>query len=77
MKITYSVNIPSHWKRIKCPFFKSDNFNSISCEGCTENSYIRHAFKNRYIKDEWQNDYCMQINGYKECPIYDIANSKY
>ena len=77
MKVNYSVNVPSHWKKIKCPFFKSDNFNSISCEGCIEKSYIRQAFKDRSVKEQWQDKYCMRIDAFKECPVYGAANQKY
>ena len=73
----YCVNIPAHWEKIKCPFFKSDNYNSISCEGCSEESYIRHTFKNRFIKDEWQKEYCTEIDFFKNCPLYSLANEKY
>ena len=77
MKVNCSVNTQSHWKKIKCPFFKSDNFNSISCEGCVDKSYIRHAFNSRFVKDDWQDKYCMRIDMFKKCPIYSAANEKY
>ncbi|MBQ9531138.1 MAG: hypothetical protein IJR70_03590 [Eubacterium sp.] len=77
MKVKYSINIPSHWKNIKCPFFRSDNYNSISCEGCLEKTSLRHTFKSRFIKDDWQEKYCMKISKCRECPIYRIADNKY
>jgi len=69
--------VPSHWKRIKCPFFKSDNFNSVCCEGTLAKSIIRQAFKSKMIKDDWQTKYCMDIKGCETCPIYAVANIKY
>ena len=73
-----SKNAPQgHWKQIKCPFFHSDNFNSVNCEGNIENSAIRHIFPNKAVKQEWEKRYCMEIKACTGCPIYGVANEKY
>ena len=72
-----TLNPHPHWVRIKCPFFKCDSFNSISCEGCTDESYIRQAFGSKFLKNGWQERYCMDISAYRECPINKAVDTKY
>ncbi|MBR3737525.1 MAG: hypothetical protein IKN26_02190 [Eubacterium sp.] len=67
----------AHWYKIKCPFFKGDNFNSINCEGSVEKSIIRQSFKNKIIKEGWQARYCMEVKGCEACPIHKVAYEKY
>ncbi|MBR1762056.1 MAG: hypothetical protein IJ731_01655 [Eubacterium sp.] len=75
MEKHYSVE--AHWRKIKCPFFRSDNFNSVNCEGSVEQSSVRQVFKTKQKKDEWERKYCMLIDEYANCPIYELANKKY
>ncbi len=75
MSSAYSTR--PHWYKIKCPFFKSDNFNSITCEGCVEKSIVRQVFSTKYIKEGWQARYCMEIKGCEKCPVHMLANKKY
>lgn len=66
-----------YWKMIKCPFFHSDDAKSILCEGSTDTSVIRHSFKNQKEKENWQQNYCIDIKNCSKCPIYTVANRKY
>ena len=70
-------NIEGHWKQIKCPFFHSDNINSISCEGINENTSIRQVFRTKAARFNWEKKYCMKIHECKQCGIYSLANEKY
>lgn len=70
-------NLEGHWKQIKCPFFRTDNFNSVSCEGINKNTLIRFVFSTKLERQAWQKKYCRQLGGCKECEIYKLANKKY
>jgi hypothetical protein len=64
-------------KTIKCPFYHSENFNSVCCEGNIEGSSIRQIFRGKKQKDEWQKKFCVKVIACTECPIYRMANEKY
>ena len=66
-----------HWTQIVCPFFHSDDYNSIICEGAAENTSVRQFFKDKKERWAWQKRYCFKIDGCKECPVYRMANEKY
>jgi len=72
-----SVNTQVSKKTIKCPFYLSENFNSVSCEGYVEGSALRQIFKGKQQKDKWQKKYCVKVISCMSCPIYKLANEKY
>lgn len=65
------------WYLIKCPFFHSDNFNSILCEGGEDAVAVRQTFKNVAARQLWEDTYCKSIHNCEECFVYKNANEKY
>lgn len=65
------------WYLIQCPFFHSDNFNSILCEGGEDTVAIRQTFKNVPAREAWQDKYCKSIKGCEDCFLYKNAYEKY
>lgn len=64
-------------KFVKCPYYHEDDTFSIMCEGARRTSVIRQTFKSKKEKMNWQNKYCNEMQGYKNCPVYCVACKKY
>lgn len=69
--------VSSHWYLIQCPFFHSDDFNSINCEGIIDGSSLRQIFRGKGDRIAWEDKYCKTIKQHELCPIYMLANTKY
>jgi hypothetical protein len=67
---------PTDYK-IKCPFYISENFNSINCEGYLKGTSLRQIFPSKNMKEDWQRKFCRKIIACTGCPVYKNANEKY
>lgn len=65
------------WYQIKCPFFHSDNHNSILCEGSEDAVAFRQTFVNVAAREGWEEKYCKSIKGCEKCFVYENAARKY
>lgn len=60
----------------KCPFFRRQNADSITCEGAVGVSAVQ-VFGRKEAKDKWRREYCGDF-GFKLCPHYKgLMNTKY
>lgn len=60
---------------VKCPFFKRQTNVGISCEGLTDEMFIRLCFQTAKAKDTQMEVFC--DNHYRKCEIYEILEKKY
>lgn len=60
---------------INCPFYKSMGLKSISCEGITDDCYIKLLFTSLEKRDLHRSIFC--DNKYKNCEIYMMLEEKY
>ena len=64
-------------KDIVCPFYQRVDRNKISCEGIDKNSYIHLYFITKQFQRLHEEKYCMNLNNYKNCPLYTIIVKQY
>lgn len=60
---------------VKCPFYKNETKNSISCEGIFGCTCI-HTFASRIEKKNYKQKYC-DVFDFKKCILYKSINSTY
>ena len=60
---------------IKCPFFRGQTNNGISCEGLVDHSIVKLCFNSPKDKDAQTKIFCEKH--YKNCEIYTILEKKY
>lgn len=64
-------------KYVKCPFFLSSDRNKIRCEGFYEGCSVQILFTAPTLASQYLRSYCCAIGGFEQCPIYQLADSKY
>lgn len=70
------MNKVSYTKAV-CPFFKSDTFNAIFCEGIiASTAKVKNEFTSEYKRLRHQEIYCFGFN-YGRCPIAEALQKKY
>ena len=64
-------------KYVKCPFFVSCDKSKIRCEGFQEGCTVQIIFNTPSAARQYQRNFCFALDGCEQCPIYQLADSKY
>lgn len=63
-------------KLVLCPFYVTDDRNSITCEGvCPASDRITQFFGSREAKNFQRKEYCDRC--FVKCELYNVINEKY
>lgn len=70
----------TNWDAVNtvCPFYKTEDDKSISCEGIINNKCTRHIFTKSSSKKQHKNDYCNSVDNYQKCRyFFNVTALKY
>ncbi len=55
---------------VVCPFYKQEQAMKIHCDGFNKYNTIQVSFKDEDYKREHRERCCLNINNYRNCPVY-------
>ena len=64
-------------KYVVCPFYRRHDNNRICCEGINKTNTINLVFEDSKKQKEYALQHCNNIDGCKQCKIYQMLDSKY
>ena len=64
-------------KSVVCPFFQTANNYSIQCEGYGMGNRLRLSFDGKARMDSHTKQFCNNMNGYGQCPLYPVIMKQY
>lgn len=67
----------SNDKSVICPFFRYSDQHNICCEGVSTDSSIKVTFGDPRSKASYKDDFCRDINSYKECRVCKMLFRKH
>ena len=62
---------------VVCPFYHAQDGLKIKCEGFCSTCTLQLTFARKECLKLHQYSYCMDMKGYKRCPLYGIINKQY
>ena len=62
---------------VVCPFFKWADRNHVACEGVCQGNTTSLVFGDPNTKKKYMDDYCTNIDGYKDCCVCEMLMEKY
>jgi hypothetical protein len=62
---------------IVCPFYHAEMGLKLRCEGFCEAVTIQLSFLGKEQMQIHKHQHCMNIRGYRRCPIYPVINKQY
>ena len=64
-------------KYVVCPFYRRNDNNRICCEGLEDRNTINLVFEDSKKQVAYRNEYCCDIDNYKNCKICAMLKKKY
>ena len=59
------------------PFYHAQDGLKIKCEGFCSSCSLQISFERKEMLKLHQYRHCMDMRGYKKCPLYDVINRQY